>query len=73
MTEETKQRFYKAWYSHWKHFCHDHHAMIHKMEQVGNLVIMTGVVSGIHEIEVVAAGYVAVVLVVLVTIADDIA
>ena len=57
----------------WVTFCHEHHHLFHKLEQIGNVVILTSIVSGIHEIEIVASGWVAVVTVVLITIADDIA
>jgi hypothetical protein len=77
MTEETKRALIKAWikarYCHWKHFCHEHHRAFHRAEQIGNLIIMGSIVGGVHEIEIYASGYVAVVLVVMITIADDVA
>lgn len=77
MTEETKRALIRAWikarYHGWQHFCHVHHRTIHRLEQFGNIVVMGGVVSGVHEVEIIASGYVAIVLVVMITIADDVA
>ena len=57
----------------WLALCKAHHTLFHRAEQIGNIFILASVSVGIHELEAAASGCVALILVIIVTIGDDVA
>ena len=53
--------------------CKRHHALFHRAEQIGNILVLASVSVGIHELEAAASGCVALILVIIVTVGDDVA
>ena len=53
--------------------CKAHHMLFHRAEQLGNILVLASVSVGIHELEAAASGCVALILVIIVTVSDDVA
>lgn len=57
----------------WTTLCRAYHTLFHRAEQIGNILVLASVSVGIHELEAAASGCVALILVIIVTIGDDVA